>query len=325
VRTSVIIPAYNSEKTIGQCLEALINQTAGRSDYEIIVVDDGSTDRTAELIGKYTGIKLIKQSNAGPAAARNNGAKAAQGDIILFTDADCIPEPDWIEQMLIPFEKERDLCGAKGIYKTRQREMAARFVQIEYQDKYDHLKKPKYIDFVDTYSAGFKRDVFLRFQGYDTSFPVACAEDVELSFRMSNAGLKMVFNPQAVVYHTHPNNWISYFKKKYKFAYWRMVAVKKNPNKMIKDAHTPQLMKLQTLLAPMLTLSLIIWLLNKAFYFLPAGSLILFLLSTIPFAVKAAKRDFIIGIISPLVLLGRSLFQFAGIAGGLIKAITLKK
>lgn len=325
MRTSVIVPAYNSEKTIGQCLEALIIQTAGRSDYEIIVVDDGSTDRTAELVGKYTGIKLIKQSNAGPAAARNNGAKAAQGNIILFTDADCIPEPDWIEQMIVPFEKERDLSGAKGIYKTRQKEMAARFVQVEYQDKYDLLKKSKYIDFVDTYSAGFKRDVFLRFQGYDTSFPVACAEDVELSFRMSNAGLKMVFNPRAVVYHTHPNNWISYFKKKYKFAYWRMVAVRKNPNKMIKDTHTPQLMKLQTLLLPLLMIVTALWIFDHKLYFIPAAVIFSFLLSTIPFTVKAVKRDLTAGILSPLVLMGRSLFQFAGITGGLFKAITMNK
>ena len=325
MRTSVIIPAYNSEKTIGQCLEALSNQTAGRLDYEIIVVDDGSTDRTAEIAGKYTGIKLLKQGNAGPAAARNNGAKAAQGDIILFTDADCVPDPDWINQMLLPFEKEQDLCGAKGIYKTRQKELAARFVQIEYQDKYDLLRKSKYIDFIDTYSAGFKRDVFLRFQGYDTSFPVACAEDVELSFRMSNAGLKMVFNPQAVVYHTHPNTWTSYFKKKYKFAYWRMVAVRKNPNKMIKDGHTPQLMKLQTLLFPLLMIAAALWVFDQKLNFMPAAVLLSFLLSTIPFTAKAVKRDLAAGILSPLVLMGRSLFQFAGITGGLFKAITMNK
>jgi len=325
VRTSVIIPAYNSEKTIRQCLEALSSQTAGRSDYEIIVVDDGSSDRTAEIAGKYTGVKLVRQVNAGPAAARNNGAKLAQGEIILFTDADCIPDPDWIEQMLLPFVKEQDLSGAKGIYKTRQKELAARFVQIEYQDKYDLLRKLKYIDFVDTYSAGFKRDVFLRFQGYDTSFPVACAEDVELSFRMSNAGLKMVFNPQAVVYHTHPSTWISYFKKKYKFAYWRMVAVRKNPNKMIKDGHTPQLMKLQTLLFPLLIIAVALWLFDQKLYFMPAAVLFSFLLSTIPFTVKAVNLDLTTGILSPLVLMGRSLFQFAGITGGLFKAIAMNK
>lgn len=325
MRTSVIVPAYNSERTIGQCLEALTNQTFSRSNYEIILVDDGSTDRTAEIAGKYTGIRLIKQNNTGPAAARNNGAKAAKGDIILFTDADCIPDPDWVEQMILLFEKDQDLCGVKGIYKTRQKELAARFVQIEYQDKYDLLRNSKRIDFIDTYSAGFKRDVFLRFQGYDTSFPVACAEDVELSFRMSNAGLKMVFNPRAVVYHTHPNTWISYFKKKYKFAYWRMVAVRKNPNKMIKDAHTPQLMKLQTLLTPLLTLGAALWIFNHKLYFIPAAVLFSFLLSTIPFTAKAVKRDITAGILSPLVLMGRSLFQFVGITGGLFKTITMNK
>ena len=65
--------------------------------------------------------------------------------------------------------------------------------------------------------------------GYDTSFPVACAEDIELSYRISSKGYKMVFNPNAIVYHIHPNSLIAYLKKKYKFAFWRVRGCKKNP------------------------------------------------------------------------------------------------
>lgn len=325
MRVSVIVPAYNSERTIGQCLDSLISQTVRRSDYEIIVVDDGSTDGTADIVGKYTGVKLIRQDNAGPAAARNKGAFESSSEIILFTDADCTPSRNWMEEMVAPFDADAEIAGVKGSYLTNQMELSARFVQIEYQDKYDLLLRHEYIDFIDTYSAGFKRDAFLRFKGYDTNFPVACAEDVELSFRMSNSGLKMVFNPKAVVYHMHPDSWAAYFKKKYKFAFWRMVAVMKNRNKMIKDAHTPQLMKLQTLLAPVMAMALILWLSNNKLCILPAAVLLLFLLSTIPFTIKAVKRDPATGALSPIVLIGRSLFQFVGIAGGLFKAITIKE
>ena len=92
-------------------------------------------------------------------------------------------------------------------------------------------------------------------KGYDISFPVACAEDIELSYRMSARGWKMKFAPAAIVYHTHPDTLSRYLKKKYKFAFWRVLAVRKNPGKAVRDSHTPQLMKLQLLFVPALLLA----------------------------------------------------------------------
>ncbi|OQY52235.1 MAG: hypothetical protein B6247_17630 [Candidatus Parabeggiatoa sp. nov. 2] len=186
---SIIIPTYNGAKRIGKCLEALAQQDY-QNDYEILVVDDGSKDNTAALIEeKYPQVKLMRQENAGPAAARNNGAQHASGDIILFTDDDCIPVTDWLLQTAV--------VAVKGAYLTKQPQLIARFVQLEYEDKYRLLEKESYIDFIDTYSAAFRQEVFIKYGGYDSSFPVACAEDVELSYRMSYAGEKMVFQPKA--------------------------------------------------------------------------------------------------------------------------------
>jgi glycosyltransferase involved in cell wall biosynthesis len=316
---SVIIPAYNAENTISVCLQALFQQTIDSSNYEIVVIDDGSTDNTAEVVRSYKGVTLIQQKNQGPAAARNQGAKNAKGNIILFTDSDCAPEKDWIEEMTQAFRNDRDIIGVKGAYKSKQKELSARFVQMEYEDKYDVLLRSKYIDFIDTYSAAFKRDIFLQFDGYDISFPVACAEDVELTFRMFSKGYKMIFNPKAVVYHTHPRTFSDYFKKKYKFAYWRMLAVKKNPEKILKDSHTPQTMKLQVLFLPLLALSLLLtmfW--SNGIYFVIAGAMAFFV-STIPFTVKAAKKDIIISLLSPVILTLRSSAQFFGVLNGTIR------
>jgi len=89
---SVIVPAYNAARTLGACLEALGQQTMPREQYEIILVDDGSTDDTAQIAGRYAGVKVLKLArNRGAAAARNAGIAAAQGELLLFTDADCIP------------------------------------------------------------------------------------------------------------------------------------------------------------------------------------------------------------------------------------------
>ena len=246
---SVIVPACNAENTVRGCLDSLMNQHYPE-EYEVIVIDDGSTDTTPRIVEEYEKVRLIKQGNAGPAAARNRGAAEAKGDIILFTDSDCVPAPDWIAEMVKPFKENAEVVGVKGRYKTGQKEIVARFVQLEYEDKYHYMVRERYIDFIDTYSAAFKKDVFIEARGYDTDFPVACAEDVELSYRLSNKGYRMVFNPGAVVYHIHPDTVADYARKKYKFAYWRMVAVRKNPNKAMKDSHTPKMMKLQLLLPP---------------------------------------------------------------------------
>lgn len=323
MRASVVIPAYNAEKLLPDCLRSLTEQTIPRDQYEIIVVDDGSTDGTARAAGSFPGVRVISQHNQGPAAARNLGAQEAKGEIVLFTDSDCVPERDWVERMLEPFEQDPKLAGDKGRYLTRQKELAARFVQAEYQDKYRLLEKQQEIDFIDTYSAGFRRETFLRYGGYDTSFPVACAEDVELSFRMSNGGERMVYVSRAVVYHRHPNSWGGYFRKKYKFAYWRMLAVRKNPNKAIKDSHTPQLMKLQLLLAPAALAALAAGIFFTPVLWIGAALGVIFLISSFPFALREGRRDAVVGLVAPAALFVRALYQFAGVAAGTMDSLFL--
>ena len=316
---SIIIPAYNGSARIGACLESLLRQSEGR-DVEILVIDDGSTDRTADAVQRYGVVRLISQANAGPAAARNRGAGEARGEILLFTDDDCIPAPGWLDAMLAPFSSN-EVVGVKGIYSTRQSQIAARFVQIEYEDKYRIMAALPSIDFIDTYSAAFRRDKFLEMAGYDTSFPVACAEDVELSFRMSARGWKMIFAPAAVVSHTHPSTLTSYLKKKYKFAFWRVLAVRKNPSKGVKDSHTPQLMKLQLLFLPALVVSLGIDVTMHPPVSIALLVVILFGLSTLPFALRALRKDPLIALLSPFLLAARACAQFLGVSAGMIHAL----
>lgn len=315
---SIIIPTFNGAARIGNCIEALLPQTADR-DTEILVVNDGSTDNTVEVVGRYGSVRLITQSNAGPAAARNRGAGEARGSIILFTDDDCVPMPDWLTAMTEPF-KDPEIAATKGIYRTRQKSLIARFVQIEYEDRYRLMASLPTIDFVDTYSAGFRRDKFLEMNGYDTSFPVACAEDAELSYRMSARGWKMKFVPSAVVYHTHPETLWVYLRKKYKFAFWRMLALRKNPSKTLKDSHTPQLMKLQLLFAPAMLLAISRDTFAGARSSSSALVLGAFIVSALPFACRAFRKDQAVSILSPSLLAARACSQILGLSAGLLHA-----
>ena len=316
---SIVIPTFNGASRIGNCLEALLPQAA-QYHAEILVVDDGSTDNTAEVVQRYSGVRLIVQKNAGPAAARNRGAAEARGAIILFTDDDCVPTPAWLASMLEPFNNP-DVVGVKGIYRTYQSRLVARFVQIEYEERYRLMAGFPNIDFVDTYSAAFTRDRFLEIGGYDTSFPVACAEDIELSYRMSARGWKMKFAPRAIVYHTHPDTLLRYLKKKYKFAFWRVLAVRKNPRKAVKDSHTPQLMKFQLLFLPAMLVAVTFDLAIRPA--VPSSALVLaiFVVSTLPFALRTVRKDPAVGLLSPALLAARACAQMLGVAGGLIRSV----
>ncbi|MFH0970334.1 MAG: glycosyltransferase [Candidatus Diapherotrites archaeon] len=237
---SVIIPAYNAEKTLPSCVDALLQQTVLPD--EIILVDDGSTDHTTIIAESYSTIILIKQTNQGPAKARNNGAKHAKGDIIFFLDSDCVPEKNFIHEMLLPFHDEK-VVGVQGAYRTRQQSWVARFDQLDIEYRYTHLQRAKKMDWIGSYAAAYHRKTFIAEKGFDETFPRASGEDAELSYRLSEKGMKLVFSPTAIVYHTHPATLLHYLKVKFFRAYWRTRMYVKHPEKSIHDSYTPQELK----------------------------------------------------------------------------------
>ncbi|MBC7265034.1 MAG: glycosyltransferase [Chloroflexi bacterium] len=312
VSVSVVIPAYNAAATIAECLTALNAQSLPRTDYEVIVVDDGSIDDTADIAARY-GARVLRQANSGPAAARNRGVNEARADIVLFTDSDCVPSPEWLEEMIGPFA-DPQVAGVKGVYRTRQRNLTARFIQIEYEDRYDHTARCKYVDLVDTYAAGYRRNILISNGGFDIRFRFL--EDQELSFRLTHAGHKMVFNPRAVVYHYHPESWRRYAQRKYRIGYWKTRVLRLHPSKAWRDSHTPWSLKVQMLLtalsAPLACLS--IWV-------RPCVSLLgviatAFLVTCIPFMVKAWRRDHPVALVSLPALYIRAWSLGFGVVAG---------
>jgi glycosyltransferase involved in cell wall biosynthesis len=300
LRISVIIPAYNAADTIGRCLEALDAQT--HPPDEIIVVDDGSTDDTAQVAGAFD-VHVITQPNQGPGAARNRGVAAAHGDLLLFTDADCAPAPDWVACMIAPFTSA-EVAGAKGTYRTHQRGLVPRFVQIEYENRYDRMRGRSSIDFIDTYSAAYRSDVFRSSGGFDAALRMN--QDQELSFRLTADGHRLVFVPEARVYHLHDASLKEYVRRKFWIGYWKARVVRAHPSKLVRDSHTPQVLKLQMGLAGLGGLLLIGGLLDGR---LALGGLMawgLLMLSAIPFLIKVWRRDRPVLLIAPLMLFLRA-------------------
>jgi lipopolysaccharide/colanic/teichoic acid biosynthesis glycosyltransferase/glycosyltransferase involved in cell wall biosynthesis len=314
---SVIVPAYNAAYTLEACLKALANQTYPHDQYEVIVVDDGSTDETASL-AKSAGARLIHQQNQGPAVARNRGVEAANGDYVLFTDADCAPAPDWIERTIDVF-LDPNVVGAKGVYRTHQKELMSRFVQCEYEDKYDRLARQTQIDFIDTYAAAYRRYQFLENGGFDPIFPRASVEDQEFSFRLAQKGYRMVFIPTAIVYHRHDRTLGEYARRKYNIGYWKALLIRWHPEKIAYDSHTPQTLKIQIILLGLVGMALAIWPFWPSFgsYSVIALAL-MFGLSAVPFSIKVLRRDpAILPIIFPALVM-RAAALGAGLVTGFI-------
>lgn len=319
LKASVVIPAWNAEETLGTTLAALTRQTLPASAFEVIVADDGSTDDTARTAKRF-GVRLIQQENAGPAAARNAGAAVARGEILVFTDADCEPAEDWLERMTAPFA-DPEVSGAQGVYQTRQRGLAPRFAQAEFEDRYDLMRRAPSIDLVATYSAAFRRDVFLRMDGFNENFPAADNEDTEFSYRLAAAGHKLVLVPEAVVRHRHPATLRSYLRTKFGRAYWRVIVYRAYPDKALKDTYTPVVVKFQTL-AGMATLGcLALGLFSSFFIRLGLLGLLGLAASSLPFARKAHARDPAVGLAAPWFVLLRSLVFAAGAACGLLACL----
>jgi exopolysaccharide biosynthesis polyprenyl glycosylphosphotransferase len=292
---SVAVPTYNHAGILPQCIRAVLDQTYPADRYELIVIDDGSADGTPAVLAACESadprVRFASQRNRGPAAARNHGADLARGEILVFTDDDCVPERTWLAEMVRPFlSSPEPIAGVKGAYKTRQGELVAQFVQAEFESRYRKLGRSAYIDFVDTYSAAFRRDVFLQLGGFDTSFPKANNEDVEFSYRMEKRGHRMVFNPAAVVYHRHPDTLFRYMKTKFGRAFWRMVVYQSFPEKMRADSYTPQSLKLQIGLGGLFLLGLAGMVVRPGVldrWVVGLGAL--FLLSTAPFIFRLIR------------------------------------
>jgi GT2 family glycosyltransferase len=311
---SVIIPVYNGSQTLLACLQALQCQT--HPPDELIVVDDGSTDRTVTIAARF-GVTVLSQARAGPAAARNRGAQVARGDILLFTDADCAPAPNWVECMIAPFQ-DPTVAGAKGEYRTRQRELVARFVQQEYQDRYDRMAGQAQIDFVDTYSAAYRRDLFLAAGGFDTTFPTASVEDQEFSFRLAARGYRLVYLPGAIVYHRHDCTLAEYARRKYWIGFWKAWVTRRYPAKLVRDSHTPQVLKAQMGLAALGSICLLVGLAARRRRAITGGWLVwgALLLSGLPFYLKILRRDAPVSAVAPLLLFIRAWALGCGFAVG---------
>jgi glycosyltransferase involved in cell wall biosynthesis len=216
VDLTVIIPTYNRSATLLRCLDALERQTLERSRYEIIVIDDGSTDDTHDQLRQALAagrIRFFAQSNAGPAKARNVGIEHAVGEVVLFLGDDIFATTGLLEEHVTAHRDAEGPVGVMGLTEWADTIEVTPLMQLEALGQFDyHLIRSGAVDatnlpfhFFYTSNASVRRG-FLEKHGlrFDEDFRHAMGEDGELAFRMTKHGLRLIFRPEALASHEHP-------------------------------------------------------------------------------------------------------------------------
>ncbi|MFN0088090.1 MAG: glycosyltransferase family 2 protein [Blastocatellia bacterium] len=197
---SVVVPVYNGAGTIARTIECLLRQT--QPPREIVIVDDGSTDGTHEALAGFHGrVRSLRKKNGGPASARNAGVQAAEGAFIAFTDSDCLPEPDWLRNLLAGFDRD-DLAGVGGIVRSVDGTLTGQYVDaIRLLDP--RPDETGEIPYLITANACFRREALLRAGLFDERFRKPGGEEPELCSRIRKLGYRFAAAESAVVLHRH--------------------------------------------------------------------------------------------------------------------------
>lgn len=182
---TVIIPAFNEEKRIASCLQAFKSVTI---PFELIVVDDGSTDKTVDIVSGFSFVKIIKGKHRGASAARNLGAQNAKGTILAFTDADCIPANDWLTVIDKTFrEKPQTIC-LEGLTHTDKNGLFEHAVENEKGKGYQSC------------NLAVQKKTFLDVKGFDEQY-IYFREDSDFAFKLLSKKIPVLFIPELRVFH----------------------------------------------------------------------------------------------------------------------------
>ncbi len=200
---SVVVPTFG-RPAVRQCVEALLAQTL--PDLEILVVDDGGTPAAADTLAGIDDprLRVLRQDNAGPAAARNRGAAEARADLLAFTDDDCRPAGDWLAKLHAAWQQTPDAMVGGWTVNALPRNGFSEASQVVVDFMYERLNADADdAAFVTSNNMALSRDAFTAQGGFDASYPLAAGEDREWCRRWRAAGHKIRLVREARVDHYH--------------------------------------------------------------------------------------------------------------------------
>jgi glycosyltransferase involved in cell wall biosynthesis len=224
-RVSIIVPVYNGESTITDCIESLMDLSFPRNEVELLLVDNASTDDTSSILGRYRDRAVIlREPKRGPAAARNRGLSNATGDIVAFTDADCVVDRDWLSRIIAPLRDPAVGIVGGTILALKPRNAIAEFGERIHDHRMAiECYSPPY---AITMSWASPRSVFEKVGPFDEDL-LRC-EDCDLAYRIVAAGYTIVHEPAAVVYHHNEQSLRGLVAEGYAHGYHSIPLLKKH-------------------------------------------------------------------------------------------------
>lgn len=232
---SVVIPTYNRLDMLLRVLDALGSQVDA-PPFEIIVISDGSTDNTGPVVSRISGITFRTQANAGPGRARNHGVTLAQGKFVVFIGDDTVPEPRFLaEHARVHRESDDDpMLACLGYTGWPRDGRVTAFMDYinDYglQFGYKLIRHGEVVPFNFFYTSNISIDrELLAAHPFDTTFPAAAWEDIEVAYRLDAKGLKIRYNEKAVTRHYHPMTVDSFSRRQYTVGKSGAIFYRKHP------------------------------------------------------------------------------------------------
>ena len=213
-RLSVVIPAFNAEASIADAVRAVVTQPLPRDAFECFVVDDASSDQTAEVARRSGAVVISHPRNRGPSAARNTGVEAARGEWIVFTDSDCVPSRRWLPALLAAAEAapRTTLALAGKTVGLNSEAPAARFMDLIGALDAENYLRHEVMPWAPSCNLAFRRADLLAVGGFDLSF--LHYETPELHLRLLDRfGGAVVCVPTALVMHRHRASWAGFWRQ----------------------------------------------------------------------------------------------------------------
>jgi glycosyltransferase involved in cell wall biosynthesis len=243
---SIIIPTYNRSDNLDETLNAYLQQTSPELIEEIIIIDDGSEDvhkqKNKNIIDNFIenapfNIKYFYRKNKGPAEARNYGINNALGDVILLTGDDIVPHRDLVKEHFF-YHKKFDFIKNISVLGRIRWPIEKKFTTFMkfinekgLQFGYSIIDNENNVPYTFFYTSNISihRRFLLEDKLFDTEFPYAAWEDIELAYRMKNRGLKIVYNKNAIGYHNHEITFDSFRKRQERAGYAANIFCHKHP------------------------------------------------------------------------------------------------
>ena len=199
---SIIVPVYNEQGSVVRTLIELNTALKNFTEYEIIVVDDGSTDSTAAIVKGFKSIRLIKGKHKGSGEARNLGAEHAQGSILVFVDSDMTFNKDYIKNLVRPLEKDTSLIGSTHNYEP------ATNLQSTWSKLWGAVRVDKWNDGAKIVFRAMRKNAFLKYGGFDPRYGYADDQTFWIKYR-----LKPFVAKGTICYHRNPETLTETFKQ----------------------------------------------------------------------------------------------------------------